>query len=1094
MATWSILLSELSVNLLKNPVFGNGTTNWANTNGTLTTNTTATNLLYGTTAGAYSGTTLAANSGIYGDLDTTATAVAGQVEFWVKGSAPEKLGVYDGVWVYSGTPTQLETGPNSYTRYVASFSAADMSGVTKAGAFWSGTITAYIGGAQCEQSSTYTTQIAGDMGPGYVWNGTEHASASTRYILDENGRTVWGGSITTLDDGASVICTGMVGAGLLPLEIEKLAVAGEVQNLFIGQSLGPRDIQLALVINGTSLANTHSQRATLLAKLPYGREVWLRYNAANSTLQIKAAVAGSFDLELDDLPFGQKTMLQFTALDPRFSLIGPERTSLTLSASPSSSYVQRRTDKDGWGAMDSGLFYVPQCFLRGPDGTIYAGTWGTGGTAKIQKWTGSAWTDMASVTGSITGGPIIYAMTIINATGTVNQLAVGGDFTTVNGNSSTGFFTIDLSTGTVTTYGTMAAGGIVRSCLYEPVRQRLYVAGDFTSFVSDSNLSYICFYGYAESGWTGLGSKRPTAAIHCMTTDGTGNIIMGGDFTNTFSLASLSGLTATAATGGRLGENTRYYVFVAAGDGTNFDFSAAASNATFDGATTLGLGGARQTFLTTTTAKQATISWTAVPGAQYYIVKLTTIGDGDLTNILSTDYFSSDTSASYTVINGTKSYDTTFAQARYSHATLKYTGTGLAANSGVYKTVSLSPSSGYITLIAWVSGTAPDKLIYKVNSGARTFATPTTGTTDGIWTQYYVSVVASSVQEVGVGFSGTVTSYISAIQVNDGASLISVGIGAFYANIKCALVPKSVTSLTTETLLSYTTPDAPSAHLYGRFGDNVYVGSTGDYGARIVKYLSASGGWERMALAGGGFGGSVMTLAWVGGSLVAGGQFTTADNQTANRVAYTRGKAWLPLGISGMSSGTVNKLAYQRGTLWAGGSFASADNSTNAAYLARLDGFPTGSWTHADVTLTNPTSIYTLLADDYSLCIADAGAYTSAAGGTSIIYSGTGNLYPKIVVTGPGVFRGVENGLTKARITMNYTLYAGERMTIDCDAATVTSTVYGDITGQLHPSSNLDGFYLAANSTQTVWCYMTGTTGASSVVIVGNRQLTTGDA
>jgi hypothetical protein len=347
MATWSILLSELSVNLLKNPVFGNGTTNWANTNGTLTTNTTAANLLYGTTAGAYSGTTLAANSGIYCDLDTTATAVAGQVEFWVKGSAPEKLGVYDGVWVYSSTPTQLETGPNSYTRYVASFSAADMSGVTKVGAFWSGTITAYIGGAQCEQSSTYTTQIAGDMGPGYVWAGTEHASASTRYILDENGRTVWGGSITTLDDGSSVICTGMVGAGLLPLEVEKLAVAGEVQNLFIGQSLSPRDIQLALVVNGTSLANTHSQRATLLAKLPYGREVWLRYNGANSTLQIKAAVAGSFDLELNDLPFGQRATLQFTALDPRFSIIGPERTTITFSASPSSSYARQRTDKDG---------------------------------------------------------------------------------------------------------------------------------------------------------------------------------------------------------------------------------------------------------------------------------------------------------------------------------------------------------------------------------------------------------------------------------------------------------------------------------------------------------------------------------------------------------------------------------------------------------------------------------------------------------------------------------------------------------------------------------------------------------------------------
>jgi hypothetical protein len=120
-----MIVPETSVNLLKNPVFGNGTTNWSNTNGTLTTNTTAANLLYGTTAGAYSGAGLAANSGIYCDLDTTATAAAGQVEFWVKGSAPEKLGVYDGAWVYSSTPTALETGPNSHTRYVASFSAAD---------------------------------------------------------------------------------------------------------------------------------------------------------------------------------------------------------------------------------------------------------------------------------------------------------------------------------------------------------------------------------------------------------------------------------------------------------------------------------------------------------------------------------------------------------------------------------------------------------------------------------------------------------------------------------------------------------------------------------------------------------------------------------------------------------------------------------------------------------------------------------------------------------------------------------------------------------------------------------------------------------
>ena len=56
-------------------------------------------------------------------------------------------------------------------------------------------------------------------GRGYVGTGTEHASASTRYIPMRTADSM-GGSITTLDDGSSVICTGMVGG----------AVAAEVEN------------------------------------------------------------------------------------------------------------------------------------------------------------------------------------------------------------------------------------------------------------------------------------------------------------------------------------------------------------------------------------------------------------------------------------------------------------------------------------------------------------------------------------------------------------------------------------------------------------------------------------------------------------------------------------------------------------------------------------------------------------------------------------------------------------------------------------------------------------------------------------------------
>jgi hypothetical protein len=237
-----------------------------------------------------------------------------------------------------------------------------------------------------------------------------------------------------------------------------------------------------------------------------------------------------------------------------------------------------------------------------------------------------------------------------------------------------------------------------------------------------------------------------------------------------------------------------------------------------------------------------------------------------------------------------------------------------------------------------------------------------------------------------------------------------------------------------------------------------------------------------------------LALAGHGGTLIAGGSFTTADGGTANRVAYTRGKRWLPLGSTGMSSGQVNRVIYDKGRVWAVGSFASADGDSLAALLARLDGFPTGTWTHTDVALTNSSNnAYDVIATPYRLMVFDDTTYSSAAGATSISYTGTANLYPLFRVTGPGVLRSIRNALTGARLTLNYTLFAGERVTIDCDQRRITSTVRGDITYLLHPSSQLDAFYLAAGQTQTLYTHMTGTTGASSIVLEGYRALLTGD-
>jgi hypothetical protein len=932
MTTWSVVVGETSTNLVKNPVFGGGTTGWTTVNGTLATNTTAANLLFGATAGYYSGTGLAANSGIVTLLDGTAGAVTGYVSAWVKGTAPAKFGVYDGAWVYSGTPTAIETGPNGYTRYGASFSAADMSGVTYIGVFWSGTVASYIGGVQCEQSSSYTTQIAGDLGPGYVWTATEHASSSVRYLLDPEGRTTWGGAIVALDDGASVSCEGMVGVGLLPVEVEKLAVAGEVQNLFVDHALTGRDIQLALFVNGASLAATHALRAAVLGRLPYGREVWLRYHAANATLQLKAALAGSFDPNLDATPFGQKTGLHFTALDPRFTLIGPERTTLTLSASPASSYVQARTDKDGWGNMDAGLWGPVTRLVRLPDGTLYLGTTSVGGTAKVQKWVNGGWADVMSLTGSLTGGPVVTDMVYVSNSLLPSYLYVLGDFTAVNGSSSTGLAGIDLTNGAVGAVGTAAAGGAPIAGRYDPVYDRLYIVGAFTSWSGVANTNYTVYFDFVALAWKSLGATRPLAGVYALTVDAQGNVVLGGAFTDTFPLANMSATTAALAAGGAKQETHQWYYRVVARDSA--------------GGLTTGVDSS--TLTATATSGSATVSWSVVTGATGYRLFVC---------------------------------ESTLGSSRR-----------LPGGAGSTWTAVVDLPAG--TLSYYDDGTA----------------------------------------------------YLAALRTAEH-------------------VP-------------------PTGN------------STGDYGARIVKYVGATGAWERMAQKGGGFNGAVTTLAQAGhgGTLIAGGAFTQVDGVAVGRVAYTRGKRWLPLGSTGMADGQVNRLVYDKGRVWAAGSFTRADGDSLAALVARLDGFPTGGWTHTDVALTvTAKQLYGVLPLPYRLLLVGNTTYASAAGGTSVAYTGTANLYPRFHVTGPGVLRWIENGLTKARLVLNYTLQAGERLVIDCEQRTVTSTLRGDVTHRVHPSSHLDRWYLVAGQTQTVWVHMTGTTAASGAVLEGYRALLTGD-
>lgn len=116
---------------------------------------------------------------------------------------------------------------------------------------------------------------------------------------------------------------------------------------------------------------------------------------------------------------------------------------------------------------------------------------------------------------------------------------------------------------------------------------------------------------------------------------------------------------------------------------------------------------------------------------------------------------------------------------------------------------------------------------------------------------------------------------------------------------------------------------------------------------------------------------NVSALAVYQGSLIAGGLFTTAGGQAANRIARWNGTQWLPLG-EGLDAEVVS-LSVSDGYLIAAGWFQKAGNVA-APYIARWDGTQwsemPGGGTDAVVLASQPQN------GDFLI----AGAFTNAGG------------------------------------------------------------------------------------------------------------------
>lgn len=225
-------------------------------------------------------------------------------------------------------------------------------------------------------------------------------------------------------------------------------------------------------------------------------------------------------------------------------------------------------------------------------------------------------------------------------------------------------------------------------------------------------------------------------------------------------------------------------------------------------------------------------------------------------------------------------------------------------------------------------------------------------------------------------------------------------------------------------------------------------------------------------------GGDVRALAVAPDStLYAGGAFTAASGNTANRVAAWDGNVWRTLG-SGISGGTVFGLNVdpRTGYLYVGGQFGGnlAGTFTALDGLAAWNGV---AWFLPDIDLIETglgiAEVYSILAHtDGVLSLGFAGSGGNAIVPTILTATNEGDAdaFPRIfferttVGTGTGEIYGVSNYTTGDSIWFDdLAVMVGETIILDLTPGRrgLTSSIRGDISNKILPGSALPVFRLS---------------------------------
>lgn len=476
MGAWSVILPEAATNKVLNPVAMGASYFTAIGAGTITAVTTYSYLGYK----CYRLQTSSDNTGAYFTLSALANA-AHYMTFRLYGYTEVTTfdcSVDNSNWT---VPTYLYTEGN-WGVFGISFSAAQ-SNASVALRFQqkgSTAVDVYIGHLQVEQNTYPTTPITGSImgfcSDGYKWNGVAHGSSSARLAKERSG-----GKIVDLETSYNFRVLYGQGTGMPPIQHLVQPMALLPGSLYQGSKVLPRVIDLYSGTKATTAATVSAARRDFINAVKSDRvspeqPVVFRYTGPNTSKPITFRAYYDSGMEFQTTSgVVDKPSARFICYDPFGYEVHTQGIALgTLQSISDADYLVRRTD---------GVWYNV--------------------STNISSW--------------------VMALEKHNGI-----LYLGGYFSNVG--DTNGDFIVSWNGTALSSMGS----GLEDYCrvIKKSPDGLIYVGGDFTSAGSVANTAGIAYWDPVAGDWNEIGGGITATSIEAFAFDGSGNVYVGGNFTN----------------------------------------------------------------------------------------------------------------------------------------------------------------------------------------------------------------------------------------------------------------------------------------------------------------------------------------------------------------------------------------------------------------------------------------------------------------------------------------------------------------------------------------------------------------------------------